>query len=66
MLAPARHFQPLQIAKTIAAAPARPVSVEAIAALCVFVLAGLIWLAVGGAVMRSAAAAHRPAKVTSL
>ncbi len=65
MLAPARHLQPLPIAKTIALT-ARPVSVEAIAVLCVFVLAGLIWLAVGGAVMRSATPAPGTGKITSL
>ena len=40
------------------AAPARPVSLEAIAALCLFALAGLIWLAVGWAVMRGGRASR--------
>lgn len=65
MLAPARHLQPLPIAKPIALS-ARPVNVEAIAVLCVFVLAGLIWLAVGGALMRIGPAAPGGGKITSL
>ncbi len=53
MFAPVRQLRSLPIA----AAPARPVSLEAIGILCVFVLAGLIWLAIGGLVMRSGPAA---------
>ena len=52
MLAPARPLPSFPITR-IAAGPARPVDAEAIAILCLFALAGLIWLAVGWAVMRS-------------
>ena len=51
MLTAARQLRSLPTAS----APARPLSLEAIGVLCVFVLAGLVWLAVGGLVMRSGA-----------
>ena len=52
MLTAALQLPPLP---TTASAPVRPLSLEAIGVLCVFVLAGLVWLAVGGLVMRSGA-----------
>ncbi len=62
MLALAPSLQPPAIPKTMVAAPARPVTPEAIAILCLFTLAGLVWLAVGWAVMRGGKA--RPLTLT--
>ncbi len=58
MLAMAPQLQPLPIPRTTALAPVRAISAGTVAILCLFLLAGLIWIAVGGAVMR---AAHAPA-----
>ena len=56
MLAQAQQLTPLPIQKTIAMAPPRLAALGPILILCLFVLAGLIWLAIGGAVMRGAPA----------
>ncbi len=59
-------LQPDPIPRPIVAAPVRPISPEAIAALCVFALAGLIWLAVGWAVMRGGSARRAPSASSHL
>ncbi len=53
MLATASHLPALQVPRTGVAASGRAVSLGAVAILCLFLLAGLIWVAVGGAVMRA-------------
>ncbi len=56
MFASADNLTALPLARTtVSAAPARPVSLEAVAVLAVFVLAGLVWMTIGWMVMRSAA-----------
>ncbi len=52
MFAQANQLTPLPIRKTIALAPARAAAVGPILILCLFVVAGVIWLMIGGAVMR--------------
>ncbi len=56
MLTLARHRQPLQTGKAIAVARRRSAGFGPILILTLFVLAGLIWLLIGGAVMRGAPA----------
>ena len=56
MLDQARHHQPLPIRKSIAGP---------LLFLCIFVLAGLIWLVIGGAVMRGVHE-HGPRTASSL
>jgi hypothetical protein len=67
MLAQAPQFPALPTPKTVAVASAQAVSIGAVMLLCLFLLAGLIWVAVGGAVMRAGSAqAPAPRIRTSL
>jgi hypothetical protein len=53
--------------KTVAVASAQAVSIGAVMLLCLFLVAGLIWMAVGGAVMRAGSAQAPAARIrTSL
>jgi hypothetical protein len=56
MLAPTPQIQAFPLPKIGAVASARAVSIGAVMLLCLFLVAGLIWVAVGGAVMRAGSA----------
>ena len=56
MLAPALHMDPSPIRKAILAIRPPAIGFGPLLILCLFVVAGLIWLVVGGAVMQGAPA----------
>ncbi len=56
MFAQAHQLTPLPIPKTVAIASARAAALGPILILCLFVVAGVIWLMIGAAVMRGAPA----------